>query len=78
MTIRTTSKLEAALLLGNGCRLVQQDCDVDSSGIVVMVLDVPEEKHDVAASIRALCPPAVGKAMKDITDLIHRKTGASR
>lgn len=77
MTIRTTSKIEAALLAGNGCRLLPDECEVDSNGIVVIVLDVPVNRHDMVTVVRDLCGPPVGRAMKDVTDLIYRKTGRS-
>jgi len=71
--VRTTSFIEAALLVGNGCPIVAQE--LNNVDRVEFAICVPKEKETMASQVQELCAsPDVGPALFRIREMAFAMT----
>jgi hypothetical protein len=75
--IRTSSLIEAALLVGNGCPVISRA--VNRVGMIEFDIAVPQDRTNLADQVRELCgsnaQPGVGPAMRQLRDDVYEMTG---
>ncbi|MDD3493889.1 MAG: hypothetical protein PHZ19_10385 [Candidatus Thermoplasmatota archaeon] len=72
--VRTTSLIEGALLVGNGCRIVKRE--KTSGGFVEFSIEVKPNQEQIAAQAHELCASTgVGLAMRELREDVYALTG---
>lgn len=75
--VRTTSLIEGALLVGNGCRFVGRE--LKSGGFVEFSIEVKPDQEQLATRAHELCAStAVGLAMRELREDVYALTGKNQ